>query len=418
MKKIFVCILLAMSAVTFAENKTKPWSVYGNVGVGTSSVTTLSGLGMSDEDLKYFTSRGITPEFTTEGIAKITPAFNVGASRYFGQVRVSAQVGSQYINQSNYHATNLTFDVLGGYDFLRSSNELSVDLGVGVYNTFNNYVYNWSGLNSAGELIYVNGVPEQKSCNLGEHNTSSLSIPVKVSYLYNISGIHYVGAYASARYNFGDTSFTPAVNASVGFEYRISLGKKKSGSKVNVVPCENVSKEKSVKSRESKVRTYRGINESYWTAGRDIIKAESVTINNYYSTDTVFVNKSVKDTVVVTKVVKENVVSEEYNATVYFTNDSNVLSSESKVKLDEVIDVAKGAKKVIILGYADSNASYNHNVSLSINRAVAVFDYLRNNGVAPMKMSYGGASCLNPVDSNNTDEGRANNRRVEITVIY
>ncbi len=53
---------------------------------------------------------------------------------------------------------------------------------------------------------------------------------------------------------------------------------------------------------------------------------------------------------------------------------------------------------------------------MSVNRAVAVLNQMTAMGLEPAKMSIEGNSHYNPIASNDTDEGRAKNRRVEITI--
>jgi outer membrane protein OmpA-like peptidoglycan-associated protein len=50
-------------------------------------------------------------------------------------------------------------------------------------------------------------------------------------------------------------------------------------------------------------------------------------------------------------------------------------------------------------------------------RAKAVYDYLIQNGISPDRLEYKGYGYSRPIDSNLTEEGRANNRRTEFKVI-
>lgn len=88
-----------------------------------------------------------------------------------------------------------------------------------------------------------------------------------------------------------------------------------------------------------------------------------------------------------------------------------VLSSVSKV-LDEyektVVEVA---------GHTDSTGSETYNKSLSERRADSVSDYLNNQGVTDQRLISVGIGESRPVDSNASETGRRNNRRVEITMV-
>lgn len=89
-------------------------------------------------------------------------------------------------------------------------------------------------------------------------------------------------------------------------------------------------------------------------------------------------------------------------------------SAKIKPELAHTLDNIKSAKKIIVSGYADSAGPENHNLVLSKMRALAVKKYLESrlgNDVEIILRSFGSA---NPVATNSTKEGRAQNRRVEI----
>lgn len=69
-----------------------------------------------------------------------------------------------------------------------------------------------------------------------------------------------------------------------------------------------------------------------------------------------------------------------------------------------------------IVGYTDSTGSRAHNMALSQRRAQSVASYLQAQGVEPYRMTVLGAGPDNPVASNATAAGRAENRRVEVTL--
>lgn len=72
--------------------------------------------------------------------------------------------------------------------------------------------------------------------------------------------------------------------------------------------------------------------------------------------------------------------------------------------------------KIEVVGHTDNTGSAAHNADLSQRRAAAVADVLRNSGVAPGRIVYFGRGEDQPIASNLTPEGRAQNRRVEITI--
>ena len=106
------------------------------------------------------------------------------------------------------------------------------------------------------------------------------------------------------------------------------------------------------------------------------------------------------------------------NSITFNTNES-VLKSSSNAVLDSVALVAKeyDKTKLQVIGYTDSTGNDKINIPLSERRAAAVANYLSLRGVAGARISSYGAGAANPIASNATEEGKAQNRRVEITLI-
>jgi len=73
-------------------------------------------------------------------------------------------------------------------------------------------------------------------------------------------------------------------------------------------------------------------------------------------------------------------------------------------------------KPIVVEGYTDSVGSESTNMKLSQDRADAVRSFLVSKGLPSDKLSAVGKGKSNPVASNDTADGRANNRRVEIIV--
>ena len=99
---------------------------------------------------------------------------------------------------------------------------------------------------------------------------------------------------------------------------------------------------------------------------------------------------------------------------VYFDSDKAVIK-DTKV-LDEATAILKANPKLTgeVRGYTDSTASAEYNQKLSEARAKAVRDYFVKQGIAPERIRAKGFGETNPVASNDTVEGRAQNRRVEL----
>ncbi|OBB40773.1 OmpA family protein [Mycolicibacterium fortuitum] len=101
-----------------------------------------------------------------------------------------------------------------------------------------------------------------------------------------------------------------------------------------------------------------------------------------------------------------------------FSTDGFVLAPASQQLLSQVADKLKSCvgARVAVTGYTDSSGNDAINVPLSGNRAKAVADYLVSQGIAADHVTSSGAGSANPIASNDTPEGMAQNRRVEITV--
>ena len=108
-------------------------------------------------------------------------------------------------------------------------------------------------------------------------------------------------------------------------------------------------------------------------------------------------------------------------AAVNFKSGSAVLSPESKTTLDDIASKAMNAKGYVleVSGFADSRGSVNLNRALSQRRADAVIRYLVENHNIPLRriVTPYGYGEMNPVAENETREGRAQNRRVEIKLL-
>ncbi|HET9934485.1 MAG TPA: OmpA family protein, partial [Polyangiaceae bacterium] len=103
---------------------------------------------------------------------------------------------------------------------------------------------------------------------------------------------------------------------------------------------------------------------------------------------------------------------------VLFTTGKSELLPLAQQKLDQVADALKqsDSPKIVVEGYTDSRGADDANLRLSQQRAESVRTYLVSRGVKSESISAVGKGEANPIASNETPEGRANNRRVEIIV--
>lgn len=103
---------------------------------------------------------------------------------------------------------------------------------------------------------------------------------------------------------------------------------------------------------------------------------------------------------------------------VLFATGKYELLPIAQTKLDDVAKALKdqGYKAILVEGHTDSRGSAKKNEELSFQRADSVRSYLVSRGIDSGKIKAVGVGPSRPVASNNTAEGRANNRRVELVV--
>ena len=111
----------------------------------------------------------------------------------------------------------------------------------------------------------------------------------------------------------------------------------------------------------------------------------------------------------------QKIVSNGYYAPIGFEFDSSVLKTESYSTLDKLAKELRDSNGTVTLdGYASAEGTEAYNLNLSKDRANAVKQYLVNAGVAASSINANGYGEANPIASNATEEGRVQNRRVEI----
>ncbi|EKS67024.1 MULTISPECIES: OmpA family protein [Caballeronia] len=99
-----------------------------------------------------------------------------------------------------------------------------------------------------------------------------------------------------------------------------------------------------------------------------------------------------------------------------FAFDSAALTPKARSILDKLVADSKGANfaSVTVEGYTDSMGPDAYNLGLSQRRAQAVLDYLKGHGLSAENFAMKGFGKANPIASNATSVGRAENRRVEV----
>jgi OmpA-OmpF porin, OOP family len=104
---------------------------------------------------------------------------------------------------------------------------------------------------------------------------------------------------------------------------------------------------------------------------------------------------------------------------VLFETDSAKLAPSAADLVRRISEVMKKNPnlKISVVGHTDSTGDYNYNIKLSERRAKAFVDALVKDGIAANRLTGVGVGPQSPVATNDTAEGRAQNRRVELVVI-
>ena len=104
---------------------------------------------------------------------------------------------------------------------------------------------------------------------------------------------------------------------------------------------------------------------------------------------------------------------------ILFDFDSAKLTPSAEEVGNKIADVMKQNPdlKVAVVGHTDNTGDFKYNIKLSERRANAIVNLLVKDGVAANRLAGVGVGSLSPIASNDTKEGQAENRRVELVLI-
>ncbi len=105
---------------------------------------------------------------------------------------------------------------------------------------------------------------------------------------------------------------------------------------------------------------------------------------------------------------------------ILFEFDRAEILPESAQALETVTDLLRGRPelKLLVVGHTDGVGSFDYNLRLSVERAQAVVGWLGNRGgIDASRLRAAGAGPMSPITTNRTENGRAQNRRVELVEI-
>jgi outer membrane protein OmpA-like peptidoglycan-associated protein len=107
-----------------------------------------------------------------------------------------------------------------------------------------------------------------------------------------------------------------------------------------------------------------------------------------------------------------------FDSGILFPFDSAELTSEARSNLRKLADSLQAEKRtnVMILGHTDSAGNDSYNQRLSERRGLSAEDYLASLGVASSRLVSRGRGEAEPIASNGTEDGRRQNRRVEVAI--
>lgn len=107
-----------------------------------------------------------------------------------------------------------------------------------------------------------------------------------------------------------------------------------------------------------------------------------------------------------------------FDSGILFAVNSANLTPDMKKTLSDFANTLKEYEGTYVLidGHTDATGSESHNQELSEKRATSVYSYLNQQGVANNRMGTRGFGELQPVADNKTEDGRRQNRRVEVAI--
>lgn len=135
-------------------------------------------------------------------------------------------------------------------------------------------------------------------------------------------------------------------------------------------------------------------------------------LGNYY-------DKQAKELAAIAEVVKsDNGIQVFLKNDILFATNSSELTPESMQTLTDLNRVLKKypQNRIVVQGYTDSTGTDAINNRLSKERAKAVYDFLLGSGLQTKSITYIGYGSSNPIASNSTAAGRAQNRRVVLSI--
>jgi outer membrane protein OmpA-like peptidoglycan-associated protein len=104
---------------------------------------------------------------------------------------------------------------------------------------------------------------------------------------------------------------------------------------------------------------------------------------------------------------------------IFYDFDKATLRDESKSELEQLVKLMNDNStiRIELSSHTDNKGSEDYNIRLSQGRAQSVVDYLVKNGISNERLVAKGYGKSMPVATNETDEGRQQNRRTEFKIL-
>ena len=103
---------------------------------------------------------------------------------------------------------------------------------------------------------------------------------------------------------------------------------------------------------------------------------------------------------------------------IFFDSKQTAINPDSQSELDKLVQLLNDNPKlrIEIRGHTDNIGQPADNLKLSTGRALSVVNYLLEKGIASPRLTYKGFGETKPISTNDTEDGRARNRRTELSV--
>lgn len=159
---------------------------------------------------------------------------------------------------------------------------------------------------------------------------------------------------------------------------------------------------------------------NFWGFEIKVGKQEAKKGRTYYQVDVIETKPLATSLVVMKAEEMEGSISKNGRVALYgilFDHDKTDIKPESKPALEEIAKLLKAAPdlKILVVGHTDNQGEIKYNQDLSKRRAESVVKALTTEyGISAGRLSAHGVGMLSPVASNDSEDGKAKNRRVEL----